>query len=401
MLDVLESAKRLSLLKLRQTIPEYRRGLFGDIVGATARITGIYGSRGVGKTTLLVQLLKASAVDADKKLYISCDHPIFKGVSLFDFVDEFSKRGGELIAIDEIHESVDFESQLKSIYDFLDIKVLFSGSSAVRITSPDFARRFSMHHLPILSFREYLEIAEGLKLESFTLEEILSHHENITHGILASLGNKKILALYDGFVREGCYPFYFEDKTKYIDRIGETINTILHTDLGRIFSVAPDKIDTLKKLLLTICVSKPLELSIDRLASTVGITKTTLYKYIDYLGRAELVRHISHEAKRFAAMRRPDKLYLANTNLFSALCMESEKGTIRETWFASMVGSSHALHYPERGDFLVDEKWLFEIGGKTKGFTQIRDAADAFVVADDTEIGTGRKIPLWLFGFLK
>lgn len=400
MKDILQNAKRLSLLKLSQAVPEYKRFSYQDILNSASKITGIYGSRGVGKTTLLIQVLKSLPLDSDKKIYISCDHPIFKGISLFDFLDEFSKRGGELIIIDEIHEADDFQAQLKSVYDFIDIKVFFSGSSAIKITNPDFARRYSMYHLPVLSFREFLEISQTVTIESYNLETILLDHERIVHEIFTALREKKILMFFEQFFCIGIYPFYFEDKTKYLDRIVETINTILYTDLGQLFNIQADKISTLKKLLLTICVSKPLELSIDKLASTVGITKSTLYKYLEYLAKAELILHISHEAKRFNAVRKPDKLYLANTNLFNALCLKNEKGTLREAFFASMLYHDHSLHYLNKGDFLIDEKYVVEIGGKNKGFSQIKDLPKAFVVADDIEIGFGNKIPLWLFGFL-
>ncbi|HQS67748.1 MAG TPA: AAA family ATPase [Sulfuricurvum sp.] len=400
MINTLQNAKRLSLLKLHQALPDYKRFLYEDLLESSSKITGVYGSRGVGKTTLLLQVLKALPLEDEKKLYISCDHPIFKNTSLFDFIDEFSKRGGELIVIDEIHEAHDFQAQLKSVYDFLDIKVFFSGSSAIKITNADFARRYSMYHLPILSFREYLEISQNISLPKYELSVLLTDHETIVHSIMNILIEKKILKFYDLFIDNGVYPFYFEDKNKYIDRIQETINTILHTDLGQLFSIQPDKIDTLKKLLLTICVSQPLEMTVDKLASTVGITKATLYKYIDYLGRAELIHHITHEAKRFNALRKPDKLYLGNTNLFNALCMDNEKGTVRETFFVSQLSAIHTLHYLDRGDFLVDEKYVFEVGGKNKGFDQIKNIPDSYIAADDIEIGIGNKIPLWLFGFL-
>lgn len=400
MLNILQNAKRLSQLKLNQALPQYKRFLFNEVVDGMAKIIGIYGSRGVGKTTMMLQVLKASPLSSEKKLYISCDHPLFKEISLFDFIDEFVKRGGEFIVIDEIHEADDFQAQLKSVYDFLEVKVLFSGSSAIEITNPDFARRYSMYKMPIFSFREYLEITQSITLESYTLEQLIENHERISYDILDNLKDKKILKHYETFIEIGVYPFYLEDPSKYIDRINETINTVLHKDLGRIFNIQAQKIDTLKKLLLSICVSKPLELSIDKLASVAGISKMTLYKYIEYLSKAELIHHISHEAKRFKSMRKPDKLYLANTNLFTALCMNSESGTIRETFFVSMLHYQHKLHYVEKGDLLIDEKFTVEIGGKNKSFKQIKEVPDSFLALDDMEVGIDKKIPLWLFGFL-
>lgn len=400
MINLLENAKRLYTLKANQKLPVYKRYIFDSLYHSEAKITAVYGSRGIGKTTTLMQILQSSDLPLSSKLYISCDHAMFQDVSLFDFVDEFSKRGGELICIDEVHEAANFEKELKSIYDFLDIKVYFTGSSALHLTNPDFARRYSMYHLYPLSLKEYLELTYSISLKAYTLETILANHENIVNEIISSLPNKKILKFYDEFLKVGSYPFYFEDKSKYIDRLIETINTILHTDLSKIFSIQPDKIDTLKKLLLTICVSKPLEFSIDKLASTVGITKTTLYKYIQYLDDAELIKQITHEGKRFAAIRKSDKLYLANTNLFEALCVNKDIGTLRETYFVSNISTQHKLYYVNNGDFLIDEKYTVEIGGKNKSFEQIKNIPNSFVIADDIEIGFGNKIPLWLFGFL-
>ncbi len=400
MLEKLENAKRLYALKIHQTLPVYRRYLFDAVFSSPAKLTAIYGSRGVGKTTMILQILQASPLEASKKLYISCDHSSLQGVSLFDFVDEFSKRGGEFICIDEVHEADNFEQELKSIYDFLDVKVYFTGSSAIALSSADFARRYSMYHLNFLSFREYLELVLDVSLERCLLEDILRNHENIAHRIIGQLPSKKIIKHYDDFVKGGVYPFYFEDESRYVDRINETINKILHIDLSKIYAINPDKIDTLKKLLSTICVSKPLEFSMEGLAKTVGITKATLYKYIEYLHKAKLITHITHEAKRFSNVRKSDKLYLANTNLFEALCLNQEIGTVRETFFVSMVHENYKLHYASSGDFLVDEKYIFEIGGKNKSFKQIKDIPKSFIVSDDIEIGFGNKIPLWLFGFL-
>jgi len=398
MQNILNSAKRFYRLKQNQKLPTYKRAIFNDLLNSKAKITGLYGSRGVGKTTLLLQVLKE--IDLKEKLYISCDHPMFYEVTLFDFVDEFSKYGGEVIVIDEIHKIKDFQTQIKLIYDFLDIKVYFSGSSAVEITNADFSRRYSMYHLPILSFREFLELSQGIKLKSYTLEEVLKNHENIVNEILDTLPNKKILKFFQDFIRVGVYPFYFEDETRYIDRIQENINTILYTDLVNVVSIDSSKIESLKKLLLNICVSNPFEISLEKLAKIVGITKPTLYKYINYLSRAELLHHIMYEAKRFKNMQKPDKLYLNNTNLFTALCINSNIGTVRETFFVSMLYKKHIINYSSIGDFLVDEKYIFEIGGKNKSFKQIKDVENSFVAADDIEIGFGNKVPLWLFGFL-
>jgi len=400
MQNILQNAIRFYRLKQNQTLPIYQRFLYKDLLNSKAKITGLYGSRGVGKTTILLQMLKELDYNDDVKLYITCDHPMFLDISLFDFVDEFAKFGGEVIIIDEIHKIKDFQIQIKLIYDFLDKKVYFSGSSAVELTNADFSRRYSMYHLPILSFREYLEISQNIILPSYNLEDILNHHQNISNNIIDTLPNKKILKYFRQFIDAGVYPYYFEDETKYIDRVSENINTILYTDLVNVVKIDSSKIDSLKKLLLSICVSNPLETSLDKLSSLVGITKPTLYKYINYLSRAELIHHIVYEAKRFKNIKKQDKLYINNTNLFQALCLNSNIGNIRETFFVSMVYKKHILNYVDKGDFLVDEKYTIEIGGKNKNFNQIKDIPHSFVVADDIEVGFGSKIPLYLFGFL-
>jgi len=397
--DILERARQLSVLKLNQKVPSYKRFLYKILKNSKSKIIGIYGARGVGKTTLMIQILRELNLNVREAIYISCDHPLFTDINLFEFLDMFSKKGGKYIFIDEIHKIKNFQKHIKSAYDFLDLKIYFSGSSAISITDPDFSRRFSMYKLPILSLREYIEIAYNTRLKSHSLEEILKNHETIAQNILTSL-NQKILKLYDEYVNFGVYPFYFEDPDKYTDRLTDTINASLYYDIGEIYNVSPEKIHSLKKLLSTICVSKPLELSVEKLANISGITKSTLYKYIDYLSKAQLIIHISHEAKRFKALRKPDKLYLANPNLFNALCLEKDKGTIRETFFASLLSYSHRLNYVDKGDFLVDEKYVFEIGGKNKDFSQIKSLTNSYLAVDDIEIGFEQKIPLWLFGFL-
>lgn len=398
--NIVQNIKKLSFLKFQKRLPEYKRFLFEKVQRSRSKIVGIYGGRGAGKTTLLLQLAKSMDCNLGKMLYVACDHPLMQGVSLFELIEYFYSKGGQVVIIDEIHESEDFERNLKAVYDFLDIKVFFSGSSAIKLTNPDFARRYAMFHLPILSFREFIELETGLKLKSYILNDIIEQHENIVYEILTILKEYKVLALFDLYLNYGAYPLYFEDRENYLQKLVDTINITLHTDLSSIFQIQADKIDAIKKLLVEICRAKPLEVSIEKLSNLVGLTKATLYKYLDYLQKGELLVLVRHEAKRFKSIRKPDKLYLANPNFFNVLCLNQERGTIRETFFVSQVKHLHTIFYPNRGDFLVDEKYIFEIGGRKKGFGQIKDIEDSFVVADDLEIGSGNKIPLWLFGFL-
>jgi predicted AAA+ superfamily ATPase len=257
-----------------------------------------------------------------------------------------------------------------------------------------------MYHLPILSFKEYLELELNKSFESYTVENILENHVDMANSIIKELDDEKVLKHFEDYIKIGAYPFYFENKDSYTQMVLDTINTILYTDLGSIYNISGDKINTLRKLLSSICVSNPLELSIESLAQKVGTSKVTLYKYIELLHKAELLRHVVYEGKRFKSMKKPDKLYLANTTLFSSLCLEPQIGTLRESFFASQVSVNSSIYYVDKGDFLIDEKYTFEIGGKNKSFDQIKDVKNSFVVADSIEVGFKNKLPLWLFGFI-
>ncbi|OHE13950.1 AAA family ATPase [Sulfurimonas sp. RIFOXYD2_FULL_34_21] len=398
--SLFENIKHISNQKLRQKLPVYKRFLFEKIKIGTDKIIGIYGSRGVGKTTLMLQVLQELNYASDEIVYISCDHPLFSGISLFEFAEYFYKYGGKYIVIDEIHEAKNFEQELKSIYDFMDIKIIFSGSSAVKITNASFARRYAMHKLPILSFREFCEIKLDVAFSSFTFENLLNSHENIAQDILNSIKDEKILKLYNEYLEFGAYPYYFAAKDSFMQKVSDTINTVLFTDVALLYKVSASNIEMLKKLLHTISLCKPLELSIESLSKTVGVSKATLYNYIEYLHRAELLRHIVYEGKRFKSMQMPDKLYLSNTSLLKSLTNSSDIGTMRETYFASQVSYTCSLYYVKKGDFLVDEKYTVEIGGKNKSFEQLKDVPNSYVIADDIEIGFKNRLPLWLMGFL-
>lgn len=400
MRNLLNNLFELSNNKLQNNTLKYHRFLYDKLLTTDSRFNGIYGSRGVGKTTLLIQVAKSLKFKSDEILYISCDHPHLAGVSLFELVQEFVNYGGKCILIDEVHEATNFEKELKSIYDFLDIKVLFSGSSAIKLTNPSFTRRYGMYHLPILSFKEYLELKLKKNFKSYSLEHILENHVAITNAIIKELADEKVLKHFEDYIKVGAYPFYFENKDNYTQMILDTINTILYADLGSIYNISGDKINILRKLLTSICVSNPLELSIERLAQKIGTSKVTLYKYIDLLHKAELLRHVTYEGKRFKSMQKPDKLYLANTTLFSSLCLEPQIGTLRESFFASQVSVHCSMYYIDKGDFLINEKFTFEIGGKNKSFEQIKDIERSYIVADGIEVGFKNKLPLWLFGFL-
>ena len=254
-----------------------------------------------------------------------------------------------------------------------------------------------MYHMKGLSFREFLELELGTELESYSLEEILNNHTNIAHNILSK---QKIYEFWGEYLKYGYYPFYFENKQSYSLRLKDTINTVIEVDIPSIFKIDYEKIINLKKLVRLVCESKPFQVNIKELSGKIGTSDyQTLYKYLEYLKRGKILNILKSKTKGDSIFSKPDKLYLSNANLHYAYCTNTEIGTIREVFFYSQF-DDHRLYSIKKGDFLVDEKYVFEIGGKNKTFDQIKDIENSFVAQDGIEVGFGNKIPLWLFGFL-
>ena len=376
----------------------YRRYIWKEI-NHNDKLIGIVGARGVGKTTYILQYLESLDLPLHKKLYISADSFEVLDSSLLEIAKTFSALGGEVLAIDEIHKYGNFERELKQIYDMLSLKVIFSGSSAIELehAKADLSRRAVLYRMNGLSYREFLEIKLGLELKSYDLEEILNNHLEISR----TLGSQfKPLEYWKEYLEFGFYPFYFQEKSTYALKLKETINTVIETDIPSIFTIKYENILNLKKLVKLICQSEPFKLNIKELSSKIGTDRDTLYLYMNYLHRGKIFNILRSKTKGDNIFLKPDKIYLNNANLNYTYCSESKIGTIRETFFANQLGTLFDVSVPLKGDFLIDDKYLFEVGGKNKGFKQIKDVPNSFVVADDIESGFGAKIPLWMFGFL-
>ena len=393
---MLDEIRELQGLLLSKTKSTYKRYFFDTF--DFDRLTGIIGARGVGKTTFLLQYLKEHKLPMSKKLYFSADSLTIE--SLFDVAKVFAKEGGELLIIDEIHKFVGFENELKKIYDFLELDVIFSGSSALRLdnSKADLSRRAIVYEVEGLSFREFVELKTGLSLATFTLEEILHSHVDIAYDILEKID----INLFNEYLEFGYYPFYFDKKSKYKLKLNETINTVIEVDIPSIFNIEYQNIIILKKLIKYLCESSPFTPNITELLQkmNLGSDYRSLYRYLEYLHKAKIITLIRPKTKGDNIFAKPEKIYLNNTNLYSTYCQDSKVGTIREIFFQTMLKVNHTLELPKKGDFLAEGKYLFEIGGKSKNFKQIKDIENSYVVADDIEIGFGNKIPLYLFGFL-
>jgi len=376
----------------------YRRYFFNK-VNLTDRLIGLIGARGIGKTTFLLQYLKSLDLPEEQKLYFSVDSIAASSYKLFEIAEDFYNLGGKVLVIDEIHKYRDFEIELKEIYDFLDLQILFSGSSALMLEhkKADLSRRAVIYRLKGLSYREFLELKLGLRFETFDLKSLLQDHVAIANAICQRI---KPLAYFKEYLQFGYYPFYFETSETYCLKLEETVNTVIESDLPIIFNIEPANIHKLKQLVAYICRSKPYQLNLTALAQKIGIDRKTLYLYIRYLTLGDIFNRLEAKGKGDNLFSKPAKLYLNNPNLNHCYCLQSEIGTIREEFFYDMLSIDHTLHYPPRGDFLVDETYIFEIGGKNKGYGQIKGLPDSFIAADEIETGFGHKIPLWLFGFL-
>ncbi len=388
--------KSNQILKLQNY--EYKR-YFYHTINFDDKMLGILGSRGVGKTTVIIQYLNSLDFPKSKKLYFSADSIITSSVSLYEIADEFAKSGGKVLAIDEIHKYKDFEKELKEIYDFLDLKVLFSGSSALQLEhkKADLSRRAVLYRVKGLSFREFLELKLDMKFESYSLDEILKNHVDIADKITNRV---KPFEYFKEYLQYGYFPYYFENNETYSIKLEETVNIVIESDLPIIFNIEPQSIQKLKQLVNLICSSKPYALNITALSKKIGINRNTLYQYIHYLTMGNIFSSLRAKAKGDTIFSKPQKLYLNNPNLSFSYCQSNEIGTIREQFFFNMLSQRYDTLYPKVGDFFVNEKYTFEIGGKNKSFEQIKDIPHSYVVADGIEIGFKNKIPLWLFGFL-
>jgi len=362
----------------------------------------VVGSRGVGKTTFLLQYLKElkSKHEAHKSLYFSYDYPTHVDIKLYTLAEEFTKVGGKYLLLDEIHKYKDFALDLKAIYDFYpELQIIFTGSCATSIynSQADLSRRAVLYHMNGLSYREFLELKLGKNLPFFSLEEITTNSvelvDNLRHELIP-------LEHFSEYLKYGYYPFYFSDKENYLKQLTAVVNLTIDVDLVMLGYIKPAFANKLKKLLNVICYSKPFELNITKVAAQLEVSRNTIYAYLEHLTKGDLLTVVADNKKGLSALSKPEKLYLNNTNLSYVLCDEPEIGTIREAFFANQLQEQHTLTTTKQGDFIVNGKVTFEIGGKNKSFKQIRNVEDSFLVIDTDSTEDNRKIPLWLFGFL-
>ena len=396
-MSVLESLQVYSSLFLSKTTPTYERELLHKI-NLKNKIIGIVGAKGVGKTTLLLQFMKKQNLTPNEMMYISVDHPLMSSTTILEIAKEFASLGGKLLIFDEIHSQADFANDLKTIWDFLEVNIIFSGSSALHLDNADLSRRALKYNLPTLSFREYIEIQTNQKFDRLTLEDLITSHTTVATAIVSTL---KPLKYFKEYLEYGFYPFYLEDVETSKIKLYEAINKTIDIDLLKIYNIDPKKLRNIKKILTMLCTTVPYKPNMTTLASACEVDIKTLYVYLGALSSGKIIRMISSYARGEEIIKKPEKIYLDNPNMFKALCQSSDIGTMRESFFASLLENAlYEIQVSKKGDFIVNETYTFEIGGKSKKYNQIKNLDNSFVVADDIEVGFGNKIPLWLFGFL-
>ncbi|MEA3521381.1 MAG: AAA family ATPase [Campylobacterota bacterium] len=394
---LLESLKEYSSLFLSKKTPQYERDLLHTI-NLKNRIIGIVGAKGVGKTTLLLQYMKKQTFSNDEMMYISVDHPLMSSTTILDVAKEFASLGGKVLILDEIHNQDNFAVDLKAIWDFLEINIIFSGSSALHLDNADLSRRVLKYILPTLSFREFIEMQTSEKFSKLSLEDIFSNHYKYSQEILSKI---KPLKHFKDYLQYGFYPFYLEDKDTFNIKLSEAINKTIDIDLLKIYNIDSKKLRNIKKILSMLCTSVPYKPNITSLANAVEVDPKTLYIYLDALQKGRIIRMIPATARGEAIIKKPEKIYLDNPNIFRALCLKPDSGALRESFFSGIVANTeHKISVSKKGDFLIDDKYTIEVGGKNKTYKQIKDIENSYVVSDDIEIGNGNKIPLYLFGFL-
>ena len=372
-----------------------------------AQIISIMGPKGVGKSTLLRQYVKRNYQIGDRRsLYCSADSVDFSTRTLVELAEQFFINGGELLIVDEIHKykpgTSDWSKEVKEIYElFPKLKLIVSGSSLLKLKEgdADLSRRAIKYTMPGLSFREALRFYHGLDFPKWTLEDILTHPFDLWEMVTSKC---KPVVHFKEYLEKGYYPFLLEGEGEYFTRIEQVVNYIIETELPQICKVDVANIRKLQALVKLIAEEVPFELNANKIAGSMEIGRDTVVEYLKYLGDAKILNLLYSDRKKTGKLSKPDKVYLENPNLLYAIAPDKvEIGTARESFAINSLSESHLVEYGKaQGDFKIDSKYTFEIGGRSKDFSQIAGLPDSYIFADDWDMPDGAKLPLWMLGFL-
>ena len=385
--------------KLAAVDLHFKRYIY-DQINWNVSMVGIKGARGVGKTTLILQHIKETFTDLDKVMYVSLDNIWFGTHKLEDLVEFLYTHGVTHLFLDEVHRYENWSILLKNFNDsYPDLNIVYTGSCMLKINESiaDLSRRQTIYELHGLSFREYLEYEGILKSRPLSLDEILENHVSFSMNMISKI---KVLKHFEDYLKKGYYPYYKESGQDYLIRLSEVCRLVIEQDIPAVTDIQYSTLKKLKTLLMVIAENIPLEPNINKLSAQLESTRDMTLKLLYLLDEAGLISLLTDKAKDYKHLVGPKKIYLDNTNLMYALGSKVSVGTIRETFFSNQTGTHHSLTMPKQGDFKVDGKYLFEVGGSGKTFDQIADLPDSYLAIDGIETGSGKRIPLWVFGFL-
>jgi predicted AAA+ superfamily ATPase len=393
----MESLLFKSRKKVANSIDKIKRLIYDDIHW-DERLILLLGYRGVGKTTLMLQRLKEFG---EKGIYFSMDDLYFETNRLVTVVEELYTLGYRAFFIDEVHRYSFWSKDLKQLYDdYEDIHLVATGSSILEVAKGqgDLSRRAIVHQLQGLTFREYLQFEKKIKLSPIDLETILERHHEISADLSEQFSLKKD---FNNYLKNGYFPFYKENKSVYFQKLSETINLVIDIDIAPFEELNYNTVRTMKKLLYVISQSVPFVPNITKLSERLEAPRNTILRLLDLLHQAKIIKLLHAENEKMSYLKKPEKIFLENTN-FMYLFAEGKAniGSIRETFFFNQLGQHHRVTASKWGDFMVDEKYTFEVGGSNKNYKQIKGVPNSYL-AIDIENGTGNKVPLWLFGMLK
>lgn len=393
----MESLLFKSNKKVANSSDKIKRLIYDDIHW-DERLILLLGYRGVGKTTLMLQRLKEFG---EKGIYFSMDDLYFETNRLVTVVEELYNLGYRAFFIDEVHRYSFWSKDLKQLYDdYEDIHLVATCSSILEVAKGqgDLSRRAIVHQLQGLTFREYLQFEKKLKLSPIDLETILEHHHEISADLSEQISLKKD---FNNYLKNGYFPFYKENKSLYFQKLSETINLVIDIDIAPFEELNYNTVRTMKKLLYVISQSVPFVPNITKQSERLEAPRNTILRLLDLLHQAKIIKLLHAENEKMSYLKKPEKIFLENTN-FMYLFAEGKAniGSVRETFFFNQLGQSHGVTASKWGDFMVDEKYTFEVGGSNKTYKQIKGVPNSYL-AVDIENGTGNKVPLWLFGMLK
>ena len=366
------------------------------------RLIGIRGARGVGKTTMMLQRIKMTFPDTSKAFYTSLDNIWFASHTLTELVEYLYTHGVTHLFADEVHRYKTWAVELKNIFDsYPDFNVVFTGSSLLQMQrgEADLSRRPRMYDMAGLSLREYMRMNGLDDLPVLTVQDIVERHVQIAAGIAAQVN---VLPVFERYFIEGYYPFRREtaDREGYRERIERVVQTVIENDIPAVEDVSHETLMKMKRLLVVLAGLPPFTPKMTSLCQTIDTTRNQLIRLLGLMERASLIRQIHIEGKWLKTVGKPDIILIDNANVMAAITAAPDEGCMREAFFAGQMAVGRDIKQSKQGDFLVDDIFLFEVGGAKKGFAQIKDMSNSYVAADDIEIGFGYKIPLWMFGLL-